>query len=311
MEFELIEDVEGERKTIERAIESYGTDPEQNYGYFRSHETGSNKCVYMRNGKYGILTTYNRQSKNWVMIGTPIAPKSEQTSVLLSGLDFLSEKGKLGKFTAEFDAPGRKELTEAAGKYHIHTPNCVLYWPVYDMATWTGEKLEGGEWKKLRNVINRLRRNHRIEVVDSVEIDKSKLTAVIDQWARHRDQNGFGVNRKNSNRTDDDEYRRFVELGFLGCKSAKTVLVDGRPASITAGWEIPNSNGAYYSGVGVYDTSVPGLGEFANWSDLVMLKNASYREVDFGGSPKPLLQFKQKFKPSRLYTTYIFSITRT
>ena len=303
--------MEGERKAIEKAIHSYGTDPEQNYGYFLSHETASEKCVYMRSGKYGILTTYNRQAKDWVMIGTPIAPKSEQTQLLLGALDFISDGGKMAKFVAEFDAPRRKELAEAAEKYQVHAPNCVLYWPVYDMTTWTGESLAGREWKKLRNLINRIKRKHKLQVVDSVEVDKSELGKVIDQWARHRNQNGLGVNRKNSNRTDDDEYRKLVELGFLGCKSAKTVLVDGKPASITAGWEVPNSDGVYYSGIGVYDLSIPNLGEFVNWTDLVMLKQASYREVDFGGSPKPLLQFKQKFRPSRMYTTYIFSITRS
>ena len=303
--------MEGERKAIEKAIQAYGTDPEQNYGYFLSHETASEKCVYLKGGRYGILATYNPQAKNWVMIGTPIAPKSEQARFLVGGLDFISDGGKLGKFVAEFDAPGRKEFAAAAGNYQVHTPNCVLYWPVYDMATWTGDSLAGREWKKLRNIINGIQRRHSLQVVDSAEVDKSELGKVIDQWVRHRNQNGMSVNRKNSNRTDDDEYRKFVELGFLGCKSAKTVLVDGRPASITAGWEIPNSDGAYYSGVGVHDLSVPGLGEFVNWTDLVMLKQASYREVDFGGSPKPLLRFKQKFRPSRLYTTYIFSITRS
>ena len=59
--------MEGERKAIEKAIQAYGTDPEQNYGYFLSHETASEKCVYLKGGRYGILATYNPQAKNWVM----------------------------------------------------------------------------------------------------------------------------------------------------------------------------------------------------------------------------------------------------
>ena len=302
--------MEKEKRVIEKAIKAYGSDPEQNYGYFLAHETGSSRCVYLRNGRYGILATLNPRTKNWVMISTPIAPKNVQTEVLLKGLDFLSDKGKLNKFVAEMDGPGRNEFAETAKKYRVHSPSCVLYWPVYDMKKWNGQDLAGGEWKKLRNLINRIKSRHKLQVVDSAEVDKKELCGVIDRWVRHRNQNGLDVNRKDSNRCDYEEYRRFVDLGFLSCDSAKTVLVDGKPASITAGWEVPNSNGVYYSGVGIYDLSIPNLGEFANWTDLVMLKKASYREVDFGGSPKPLLQFKQKFRPSRLYTTNIFSITR-
>ena len=52
--FELIEDVQNERKRIERIIKKYGNDPEQNCGYFLSHHEESDKCVFIKNGEYGI-----------------------------------------------------------------------------------------------------------------------------------------------------------------------------------------------------------------------------------------------------------------
>jgi len=311
MEFELIEDVEGERKLIEKTIRMYGNDPEQNYGYFLAHENKSDKCVFIRKGKYGIQTTFDPKTKEWVMISTPIAPKAKQIDFLYDALEFLSRKRKLKKIVVEFNTDSRKKVISAFGKkYKVHSPSCILYWPVYDMKTWTGDKLKGKEWKKLRNLINRITKTYKLEVIDCVKADKNELKSVISKWVKLRNQTGFGVDRKDSNRTDYDQYQKVVELGFIGCKFAKTVLVNGHAASITAGWEVPNSNGVYYSGIGVYDLGIENLGEYVNWSDLVMLKKAGYREIDFGGSPKPLLQFKQKFKPSRSYTTYIFSIAR-
>ena len=309
---ELIEDIESERKLIEKTIKAYGNDPEQNYGYFLAHSTGVNKGVFIYNGKYGIQTTFDEKTRKWVMIGTPIAPEGEQIRFLNEALDFISKNGKLRKFVAEFETEKRKRAVEVIGKrYSVHLPNCVLYWPVYDMRTWNGDRLEGGEWKKIRNLINRLKRFHKVRVVDSAKVGKDKVKQVILDWVKLRNQNSFGINRKDSNRTDYGHYLKLVDLGFVGCNFAKTVLLDEKPVSLTVGWEIPNRNGAYYSGIGVYDLSIPDLGVYVNWSDLVMLKKAGYKEVDFGGSPKPLLQFKEKFKPSRTYTTHIFSITKS
>ena len=90
---------------------------------------------------------------------------------------------------------------------------------------------------------------------------------------------------------------------------AKTLYVNGKPATITAGWKIPNSN-YYYSAIGIVDYSYVGLGEIANIDDLNRLKREGYKCVDFGGSDRVLLRFKKKFKPEKIYKTYIFSIVR-
>ena len=308
-DFELVEDVEGERKLIERMIRMNGNDPEQNCGYFLSHEEEEDKCVLIKNGKYGILTTYDKTSHNWVMIGAPIAPKDKQVGLLNDALSYLDQKGKMDKFVAEFETERKKQSDVVLNKkFRLYSPSCVLYWPVYDMKTWTGDKLKGKEWKKIRNIVNNVKKRHRVRIVDSRRVKKEKLKQVIKQWAKWRNQTGFGINRKDSNRTDYDHYMKLVDLDFTGCEFAKTILFDGKPVSITAGWSIPNTDREYYSGIGVCDLSIPNLGVFSNWSDLMMLKKAGYNKVDFGGSPKPLLQFKKKFKPEKIYRTYIFTI---
>ena len=86
--------------------------------------------------------------------------------------------------------------------------------------------------------------------------------------------------------------------------------MDNKPCTITAGWRIPNTKN-YYSAVGILDYSYPELGEVANMDDLDRLKRKGFDYVDFGGSDETLLSFKKKFRPEKIYKTYIFSIVRT
>ena len=66
---------------------------------------------------------------------------------------------------------------------------------------------------------------------------------------------------------DTDYYLNLINNDFKGIDIAKTLYVDGRPSTITAGWRIPNSNN-YYSAIGIVDYSYPGLGEVVNIDDL-------------------------------------------
>ncbi|MBI2664371.1 hypothetical protein HYX10_03445 [Candidatus Woesearchaeota archaeon] len=311
---ELIEDIESERRLIESAVAAYGSAPEHNFGYYLAHnavELKGDECIYIREGKYGLLTINNAAAKKWSMIGAPLAPEAQQAQLVREALDFLKQKRKLNKFVAELTMDRKKIVDDAvSSSYKISDPNCVLYWPVYDMTGWEGDKLRGGLWKKMRNILNRFRKSHRIRIVDSSSVEKDDLKAVVEEWKLRRRVTGYYVHRKNSNYTDTDFYNKFIDLDFAGCNLAKSVLVDGKVASITAGWNVPNALGAYYSAVGIYDSRIECLGEYANWNDLVTLKKMGYSEVDFGGSPKPLLQFKQKFKPSRIYATYVYAITK-
>ena len=87
----------------------------------------------------------------------------------------------------------------------------------------------------------------------------------------------------------------------------KTMYANGKPCTITAGWKMPNTKN-YYSSIGILDYSYWDLGEIANIDDLNRLKKEGYEYADFGGSEKALLSFKRKFKPEKIYKTYVFSI---
>ena len=298
MSWEIIDDIAGERALIERIIRKNGNNSEHNYHYFISHNEDANKCVFLRNGSYGIQATFNKAKKTWITIGTVMAPMTRQKELFYDALAFLNSRQLVKKVVAEFTPDVKKAIADEKNpNFRVHHPSYALYWPVYDMKSWTGDSLKGKEWKKLRNLINRIKKNHRVRYVDAQSVDREKLKSIIHAWVKSRGQLGRHVNRKDSNRTYYESYLATINNGFEGFKFAKAVLLDGLPVSLAAGWEIPNSDRAYYSGLGVYDLKVPCLGEYANWRDLSMLKSEGYKKVDFGGSPKPLLQFKNKFKP--------------
>ena len=87
----------------------------------------------------------------------------------------------------------------------------------------------------------------------------------------------------------------------------RTLIIDGEPCSITAGWRVPNSK-TYYSAFGLHNYKYDRLGEATNIDDLNALKQQGYTVVDFGGSDGNLLEFKKKFKPHQFYDTITFSI---
>src|SRR3989338_7225793 len=120
----------------------------------------------------------------------------------------------------------------------------------------------------------------------------------------------LGANRKDSNFAYSERYLKMIDLGFEGTKFATTMVVDGEPCSITCGWEIPNSDGSYYSAIGISNYSYEGLGEVANLDDLHRLKESGYGLVDLGGSPMPLLKFKLKFRPHFVYVTHTYAIVK-
>ncbi len=302
----FIEDVQDNAEMIENCISRYGSSPEHNYCHYRNLEECGAKNIFISFGNSrGILAQHFKSIGEWVMIGDVLAPENERLDLLFKAIESIS-----GKFVVEVSEGFRRKIVEktSSNKCIAAEPRYALYWPVFDFSKWTGDKLEGGDWKKLRNIRNHFIKQNKVEIVDSSSISKERLKALIIEWAAMRSQMGVEVDKRGNNKALCGRYLNMVESGFAGIKLAKSVLVNGEPCSITAGWEIPNSNKGYYSGVGIYNYKYDGLGEYANMEDLSMLKAKGYDLVDFGGSPKSLLNYKLKFRPTGIYKTYTFVI---
>lgn len=300
----MIYDVVKHQKKIKNSIKRYGHSAEHNYLHYLYNETEWDKNILFDFGNDKILLAQLYEAnKVWSLFPNGIlAPEDERLDLLLEAANYILKKQKAKKFVVEVSENLRKNILnkfKIKNSFRVCNYTYILYWPLYNMNLWDS-KLKGGKWKKLRNVRNRFYKKNRVRVKDSKNVSKEELKGILLTWLKRRSTN---------DRVDKDYYFNLIDNNFKGVDMAKTLYVNGKPCTITAGWKIPNSNN-YYSSIGILDYSYPGLGEVANIDDLNRLKRQGYDYVDFGGSDKVLLYFKNKFKPEKIYKTYIFSIVR-
>ena len=302
-ELKVIYDVVKHEKKIKKSIKKYGYFAEHNYLHYLYNQTEWDKNVFFDFGNNKILLAqFDKKNNIWSLFPNSIlAPDDERSDLLLETTNYILKNLRAKKFVVEVSEDIRKELLN---KFAIRNGfrACdadILYWPMYNMDLWDS-KLKGSKWKKLRNVMNRFYKRNKIRVKDSKDVPKEELKRILLSWLKKRDAR---------DRVNKDYFLNLIDNNFKGVEMAKTMYVNVKPCTITAGWRIPNSNN-YYSSIGIVDYSYPDLGEVVNIDDLNRLKKKGFDYVDFGGSDKVLLYFKKKFKPERIYKTYIFSIVR-
>jgi len=304
LELKVIYDVVRHQKKIKEAIRKYGHFAEHNYLHYLHNENCRNKNVFFDFGNNkGMLMQLDKKNNIWSLFPNGIlAPKSERLDLFLEAANYILKKQKAKKFVVEVLEDMRKDILtklKTINSFRACSNNYVLYWPVYNMNSWD-LSLKGGKWKKLRNIRNRFYNVNRVRVKDSKDVPREELRKILFDWLKRRSYN---------DRVDEEYYLNLIDNNFKGVDMAKTMYVNGEPCTITAGWKIPNSNG-YYSSIGILNYSCPGLGEAANIDDLNRLKKKGFDYADFGGSERVLLYFKKKFRPDKIYKTYIFSIVR-
>lgn len=299
-----LRDTKKNKGVIEKAIRKYGHCAEHNYYHYQYYECPKEKNIFFKleNGK-GILSSHDEKNGIWNLFPSGIlAPEEERFDILTGLLDHILKQNKVRKFCVEVDENFRREILKKLKNSSMYRPCSspfILYWPLYNMSNFNS-KLKGKEWKKLRNVRNRFYKQHKVKVVDANKIPKEELKRIVDSWMKRRNAH---------DRVERHYYTNLIDNNLKGLDTAKTLIVDGKPCSITAGWKIPNSNN-YYSSIGTFNYSYEGLGEVTNIEDLKQLKKKGYEYADFGGSDKVLLYFKKKFRPEKIYKTYLFSIVK-
>ncbi len=312
MLMELVTDVAARAGEVKQCISAYGSAPEHNFAYFLSRTELGGVSLFIKSGQHGLLASYRPRVGELMAIAQPLAPAVEHARLTVEAARLCFDSLGCRKFVVEQGPELRREslpLFRQAG-FRDLPPRCVFHWPEFNLAGWDGDILQGEKWKDIRNVKNRFHREHSVEAVDSSSLPKEALRQVVAEWAAGRRNNSDGANRENSNFAYVEPYYRLIDAGFAGVAHAKTLVVDGIPSSIAAGWEIPNSDRGYYSAIGVCSYRFDGLAEVASMEDLVMLKAAGYRLVDFGGSSKALLKFKMKFRPTSVYKTIVYAVSR-
>jgi len=284
----VITDVIKHRKKIRKSIKKYGRFAEHNFFHYLNCETSGDKNVFFDYGhNKGILMQYDLKNDIWRLFPCGIlSPKKKRMKLFFQATSYVLKKRNASKFVVEVSEGVRKEILKkfkTSKIFRVCTYTYILHWPIYNMDQWD-PKLKGLRMKKLRNIKNRFYKRLKIRVKNSREVPKEKLKNIFFGWMKKRSV---------SDSVDKEYYLNLINNNFKGMDIAKTIYVNGKAATITAGWKIPNSND-YYSAIGIVDYSYSGLGEIANIDDLNRLKKKGYRCVDFGGSDKVLLKFKKK-----------------
>ena len=209
----------------------------------------------------GLLMQYDKKNEVWCLFPCGIlAPESERLKMLMDSIRYVLYQKKAKKITVEVSENIRKGIIgKLKSKKGIRACKYteILYWPIFNMRSWD-PKLKGNKMKKLRNIRNRFYKQYRVRIKDSRKVPIEKLKNIFQNWIKKRSMNDS---------VDKEYYINLIENNFKGVDMAKTLYVDGIPATITAGWKIPNSKD-YYSAIGIVDYSYPGLGEIANMDDL-------------------------------------------
>lgn|SRR3989338_532845 len=289
---------------VKRSISAYGHFIEHHLEHYLCTASPDNTLVFFDTGKKkGVLASRDRSNRWHIFPNGVLAPPEERWRLLEKVLKFLLLRKKAKKAVLEVDGRFNQEirdhLSESKQLKALDT-NYILYWPVFHMELFD-PRMGGRKWKKMRNIRNRFKKQHRIRIVDARAVSKEKLVSVVEQWMRRR---------KQSDIVAKSYYLSVINSRFKGFDLAKVIYVDGEPCTITAGWEVSNGEKHYYSAIGILNYAHQGLGEFANLMDLMLLRKKGYRIVDFGGSGASLLGFKSKFRPHAIYKTYVFSVVR-
>ena len=296
-----ITDALAEQALIQGAINRHGFFAEHNFWHYFCKQNRGRKCVFLCQSGNGIMA--HKTGKGvWHLFAEPLAPKDERLNMLKLFVRYAYDQGGANKVMAELTENTHAEALawlKHSKDYRAGTYAEILEWPLFNMRSWDAT-LAGKHWKKVRNTVHRIERSHEIAVVPAEKVPKKQLRGLIAKWLRARNDN---------DRVDSRYYHNLVENRFRGFDMTRVVLADNRPAALTGGWKIPNSDN-YYSSLGLIDYTIEGMGEYSNIDDLRALKAMGFETVDFGGSDGKLLEFKQKFRPESSYRTYRFSILR-
>ncbi|MEK6983144.1 MAG: phosphatidylglycerol lysyltransferase domain-containing protein [Nanoarchaeota archaeon] len=300
---DIITSLDESKEEIIGCIEKNGISSEHNYWYFRNQQTNYIKPYFFKfDNSCGIMSV-RYKSGIWEMIGEALAPQEKRLELFERFLDYILISKKDKKvFTSvqENRVDAVHNMLKRSTKYKGTKPPLLSYAPIFNLKKWD-ENLNGKKWKKLRNIKNKLLKTHIVEILPSREIDKKKLSDIVLRWKKCR-------NKVNKNQ-NPQMYINFINYDFEGTDMMRTIIINGEPCSITAGWSIPNSNN-YHSAIGLHNYKYDGLGELSNLDELEQLKKKKYEYADFGQSNKSLLQFKKKFGPDDIYTIYGFYILK-
>lgn len=292
---ELITDFSKNKELIANLISEKGYSCDHNYWHNKNmEEEGVKPALYINKDK-AIFCLHYKDEDDYEQL-SDVIPKDKTKQTIYEFAQHIFSKGA-NKFFISTTPELRKEIQKDK-RYNVSKVLRSFESPIFNLNNFDFS-LSGKEWKKVRNHINFLTKNHKIEVEDCRNIKKEELLALINDWSKAR--------KSLVSKSWKPYFENFVKNNFQGCKITRCITIDNQPCSISAGWEIPNSN-TYYSAIGIHNYKYNGLGEFAYIDELKELKRNNYSLIDLGGSEKRFFDFKKKFQPEKTYNVVFYWI---
>lgn len=248
----------------------------------------------------GILASYEPDTNECRVFTEILAPLEDKAGILQLFLDTIyALKPHTKKVWVETETITRKHILKYIEGYKINRTNYTLIWPVFDLRTWTGAAMSGGEWKDIRYYWHKFHKEHSVVYKKYSTEYQTQCLELLYKWKRERQV---------KDKADIGYYENAIKTGFKGYDETRLMIVDGIVRTMTAGFKVRTDY--YYSSIGIYDPTIPRCNDIANMDDLINLQQLGYTIVDFGGVEKEHLDFKKKFRPTRYYKTHIYSIER-
>lgn len=283
----LYENIDAELDRIQNCINKFGWTSDHNLEWFRDAIMDKEALpvfVEFSDG-FGLLTQKRRdQYRIW---SDPLAPKDKATELILE----FTKKVLSGEIKEVWCDDVSSEIRPLLCRDTSLSVGDIYYsldWPVLEMDKYD-LAIPGGHFKDMRNAKNKLMKEHKIQIVDSGEVQKQLLHEIVEGWKKSLDD-----------RVDvyDLKYHHAIDNNFKGFLTARVLLVDDKPVGINAGYEVINKPERFAGIIGIHDYSLNDLGTLLWLEDLDWVKKREYREMDMQGSEDDGgLRFKMKFNP--------------
>lgn len=283
----VYENIEAERDRIQDCIKKFGWTSDHNLDWFADcvNDKGALPVFVEFNDNYGLLVQKLRNKyRIW---SDPLSPVNKAPELILEFVKtFLGGEIKeiwCDDVSRDLRLSLEKDSSAAIGGIYYS-----LDWPVLDMEKYD-PGIPGGHFKDMRNARNKFFKEHKVEIANSDEVQKDFLHKIVDDWKK-------SINKRDD--VYDFKYHNAIDNHFRGFKTARIMIVDGKPAGINAGYEVINKPGRFGGIIGIHDYSFSDNGTILWLEDLEWIKKAGYKEMDMQGSEDDGgLKFKMQFNP--------------
>ena len=283
----IYENIKAERDRIQACINKFGWTSDHNLDWFSVSLNRPDGKPAFAEFDDGVGILFHKYSREWQIWSDPLCDKNLSADKITEFSRFGFKEG-IDKVWCNYVSDSIYPLLKSKNELVLDKIDYSLDWPVlvmeqFDLA------LPGGHFKDIRNARNKFSREHKMEVVNFEKSHSDSLHDVVNNWKK--------TLKEEEKYVYDFWYHNAIDKNFRGFKTARILIVDGKPIGFNAGYEVVNNPIRFAGAIGIHDYSITDLGLILWLEDLAWIKNAGYKEVDMQGSEGGGLKFKMQFNP--------------